>query len=185
MIFKKTLIIVTLSFITSLANAKTNVADSSNNSNLYFGLKAGQLTIDEEDTKSIDDPMIYGGFMGYQFNDKFGVEVDYLVSSEEKVTTKLGSEGKYEIASYGSYLTYRYPFADSNLYAKSKFGFAGAEVKTNYIGASTSNDDVGIAGGLGLGYRFSKNVSFEGEFNMLRSDIIDTNSFTFGTRLQF
>ncbi len=156
----------------------------------YVGVKAGILAIDnDQNASSIDKPKQFGGVVGYKLSENFGVEVDYSVTNDADVVSKYNGEGKYKVASYGMYVTYYYPFA-KGFYAKSKLGAAGAEIDETYISTDnkklkTSYDDVGIAGGLGIGYDLPYNLSVEGELNLLRSDFLDTNSLSVAMKYSF
>ncbi len=156
----------------------------------YVGVKAGVLAIDnDQNASSIDKPVQFGGVVGYKLSENFGVEVDYSVTNDADVVSKYNGEGKYKVASYGMYVTYYYPFSEG-FYAKSKLGAAGAEIDETYVSKGNkkqkiSYDDVGIAGGLGIGYDLPYNLSVEGALNLLRSDFLDTNSLSVAMKYSF
>ncbi len=163
-----------------------STSDSTNNT--YIGLKGGMISVDNTQRDELDNSFIYGVYTGYYFNDNFALEMDYSKSTKADISGTLG-QGDYQISNYGAYIAYRYPINSndlhqtSTLYAKSKLGFAGAEIDRKFS-QSISFDDVGIAGGLGLGWQVKPNFAIETEFNMLSSDI-DNKSITFGTHFQF
>ncbi|MBS9780392.1 MAG: porin family protein [Moraxellaceae bacterium] len=150
--------------------------------NTYIGIKGGQV-FDIEDNKNIktDDSLNYGIYGGYRFNDKVALEIDYTISKEAN-STQGNKKGDYKVSNYGTYLAYRYPFAQTAIYAKGKLGVGGAEIDKKY---APSIDDVGVVGGLGIGWQASKHSQLELEVNTLRSEMLDTNAVTLGMQYQF
>ena len=137
----------------------------------YVGAKIGQFMIDEGE---LDDPTAFGAYAGYNFTPEFGMEVEYVGSSEESINIS-GVNVDYDLKTYGIYGTYRYVFPNTALYAKGKLGFAKAEINVEANGfggsASDSDSDTGVAGGIGLGYLVSPNVAVEAEYAVVAEDL--------------
>lgn len=127
----------------------------------YVGLKAGQIMIDDADNAGA-----FGGFVGYQFDPNWGVEAEY-VGSTDADTDFTGLE--YNAKTYGAYGTYKYGFANTPAYVKGKLGLAKSEVEytATTTNRSITGDKTGIAGGLGLGYNVSPNMALEASYDML------------------
>lgn len=146
----------------------------------YVGAKVGQFMLDDSD---LDEPTAFGVYAGYNFTPEFGMEVEYVGSSEETYTDR-GVNVDYDLKTYGIYGTYRYAFPNTGLYAKGKLGFAKAEidVEASDFGFSDSDSDTGLAGGIGLGYSVSPNLAIEGEYAIVAEDV---DLLTIGANLKF
>lgn len=148
----------------------------------YVGAKIGQFMIDEGE---LDDPTAFGAYAGYNFTPEFGMEVEYVGSSEESINIS-GVNVDYGLKTYGIYGTYRYVFPNTALYAKGKLGFAKAEINVEANGfggsASDSDSDTGVAGGIGLGYLVNPNIAIEGEYAIVAEDI---DLLTIGANFKF
>ena len=148
----------------------------------YIGAKVGQFLVDADD---FDDLTAYGFYAGYNFTPEFGMEVEYVGSSEESVNIS-GVNVDYDLKTYGIYGTYRYTFPDTALYAKSKLGFAKAEIDMEAsrfgVRITESNSDTGLAGGIGLGYLVSPNIAIEGEYAIIAEDV---DLLTIGANFKF
>ncbi len=144
----------------------------------YVGVKAGQFLVDAD---GFDDATAYGVYGGYNFNSNFGVEVEYLGSSDADVSVR-GVDLEYDVKTYGIYGTYRYAFPNTALYAKGKLGIAKNEINASALGVNISEDDTGIAAGLGLGYSVNPDFDIEAEYAVIDSDI---NLLTVGAKLKF
>lgn len=146
----------------------------------YVGVKVGQFDLDVDNA---DDPTAYGIYGGYNFDPNFGMEVEYVGSDDADYRN-----GDIDAKTYGAYGTYRYAFPNTALYAKGKLGIAKTEVEGDYtVGSlkySDSTSDTGLAGGIGLGYAVNSNMSIEGEYAMMDSDV-DANLMTIGAHLKF
>ncbi len=150
--------------------------------NTYIGIKGGQVFGVEDKTNiNTDSGLNYGVYGGYRFNDKVALEIDFTRSKKAN-STQGNKKGNYTISNYGTYLAYRYPLAQTSMYAKGKLGVGGAEIDKAF---APSIDDVGVVGGVGLGLQANKNVQLELEFNALRSGMLDTNAVTLGMQYQF
>ncbi len=146
----------------------------------YVGAKIGQFMVDEGD---LDDPTAFGAYAGYNFTPEFGMEVEYVGSSEESINIS-GVNIDYDLKTYGIYGTYRYAFPNTALYAKAKLGFAKAEidVEASDFNVSDSDSDTGVAGGIGLGYSVSPNLAIEGEYAIVAEDV---DLLTIGANFKF
>ena len=142
----------------------------------YVGVKVGQFDLD---VNGADDPVAYGVYGGYNFDQNFGVEAEFVGSDNADYYN-----GEVDAKSYGAYGTYRYTLPNSGLYAKGKLGVA----KTEIDGSSTlpltsvSISDTGLAGGVGLGYSVNPNFGIEAEYDILSSD---ANLMSIGAHLKF
>ncbi len=159
----------------------------------YVGAKIGQYSPDEAD----DDAFSYGVYGGYKFTPEFGVEAEYLTTSDTDAYEDALEKSEYSADVYGLYATYDYAFPNTALYAKGRLGIAKNEIDVEYndkiIPAnsdSASFSDTGIAGGLGLGYNFNPMASIEAMYNIYPTvdgagEEIDANGFTLGAHLKF
>lgn len=150
----------------------------------YVGIKAGKFMVD---TDGLDDPTAYGVYAGYNFDPKFGAEIEYVGSSDTDIDTGNRIKAEYDLKTYGAYGTYRYQFPNTGLYAKGKLGFAKAEVNASVNdvfgnSGSASGSDTGVAGGIGLGYNFNPNMGIEAEYDYVAEDIA---LLTIGAQLKF
>ena len=164
----------------------------------YVGIKVGQYNPDIDDSDDIDSATSYGVYGGYKFTPEFGVEAEYLTTSDEEVYDNAFEKSEYSANVYGIYATYDYAFPTTALYAKGRLGFAKNEVNvdvTNKISSSLnesfSESDTGVAGGLGLGYNFTPMVSAEAMYNFYPSidlgdgDDFDASGITLGAHFKF
>ena len=163
----------------------------------YVGVKAGQFNLDVDGVDT-DKPTAYGVYGGYNFDPNFGVEVEYMGSDDADATFKdakgLVYDGDISAKTYGAYGTYRYYFPNTGgLYGKAKLGVAKTKVDIDAKSkltndtveyASNSTSDTGIAGGIGLGFSASPNLSVEAEYDMMDSDA-DAKLWTIGAHLKF
>ena len=163
-------------------SAGAQAAVSYGNGQPYVGAKIGQFMVDEGE---LDDPTAFGAYAGYNFTPEFGMEVEYVGSSEESINIS-GVNVDYDLKTYGIYGTYRYVFPNTALYAKGKLGFAKAEINVEANGfggsASDSDSDTGVAGGIGLGYLVSPNVAVEAEYAVVAEDL---DLLTIGANFKF
>jgi len=163
-------------------SAGAQAAVSYGNGQPYVGAKIGQFMVDEGE---LDDPTAFGAYAGYNFTPEFGMEVEYVGSSEESINVS-GVNVDYDLKTYGIYGTYRYVFPNTALYAKGKLGFAKAEINVEANGfggsASDSDSDTGVAGGIGLGYLVSPNVAVEAEYAVVAEDL---DLLTIGANFKF
>ena len=146
----------------------------------YVGVKVGQFDLDVDNA---DDPTAYGVYGGYNFDQNFGVEAEYVGSDDADYRN-----GDLDAKTYGAYGTARYQFPNTGLYAKGKLGVAKTEVEGDYtvgpVKVSKSSSDTGLAGGVGLGYSVNPNFGVEAEYSMMDSDV-DAKLLTVGAQLKF
>lgn len=173
---------VLASLVGCFMSAGAQAAVSYGNGQPYVGAKIGQFMVDEGE---LDDPTAFGAYAGYNFTPEFGMEVEYVGSSEESINVS-GVNVDYDLKTYGIYGTYRYVFPNTALYAKGKLGFAKAEINVEANGfggsASDSDSDTGVAGGIGLGYLVNPNIAIEGEYAIVAEDI---DLLTIGANFKF
>lgn len=144
----------------------------------YVGVKVGQIDADHINGKLTG----YGVYGGYNFDQNFGVEGEFIGSSDKDFT--VGTQAREgNVKTYGAYGTYRYNFNNTPFYAKGKLGVAKTDVKvTSKDGSYSHKDDqVGVAGGVGLGYKHS-NFGVEAGYNYLSSD---ANMLSLGASFAF
>lgn len=179
-ILQKTLIALSVGSLLSVsAQAAVNYAGQP-----YVGVKAGKFLVDAD---GLDDPTAYGIYAGYNFDSNFGAEIEYVGSSDTDIDTGVrGVNADYNLKTYGAYGTYRYQFPNTGLYAKGKIGFAKAELDvsaSSLVGSvSESDSDSGLAGGIGLGYNFTPNMSVEAEYDYVAEDVA---LLTLGAHIKF
>ncbi|MBP6495912.1 MAG: porin family protein [Psychrobacter sp.] len=187
------LALATASLLSVSAQAAVNYAGQP-----YIGAKVGQYSPDIDDADDIDDATSYGVYGGYKFTPEFGVEAEYLTTSDTDVFEDAVEKAEYSADVLGLYATYDYAFPTTALYAKGRLGFAKNEVNvdvTNKISSSLnesfSESDTGVAGGLGLGYNFTPMVSAEAMYNFYPSidlgdgDDFDASGVTLGAHFKF
>ena len=164
----------------------------------YAGVKVGQYSPDGDVANSIDDAISYGVYGGYKFTSGFGVEAEYLTTSDEEVYNDSEERAEYNADVYGLYGTYDYAFPNTEIYAKGRLGVAKNKVDLEYTdkiissGSFNSSDsDTGLAGGLGLGYNITPMVSVEALYNFYPSidigegDDLDASGITIGAHAKF
>ena len=160
----------------------------------YAGVKIGQYSPDEVE----DDAFSYGVYGGYKFTNQFGIEAEYLTTSDADAFEDEFEKNEYSADVYGLYATYDYAFPNTALYAKGRLGVAKNEIDVDYNDKIISSDsdsrsfsDTGVAGGLGLGYNITPMASIEAMYNFYPSielddgDEIDANGITIGAHLKF
>ena len=149
----------------------------------YVGVKVGQFDLDVADA---DKPTAYGVYGGYNFDPNFGVEAEYVGSSDADYYN-----GDIDAKTYGVYGTYRYFVPNTALYGKAKLGIARTEIEgdfTDRIGNvavrrnSYSDSDTTVAGGLGIGYAVNPDFGIEAEYDIAGSD---ADLMTIGAHLKF
>lgn len=154
----------------------------------YFGAKIGQFDVDADDSDiNLDKPTAYGVYGGYSFNKNLAVEAEYIKSSDADVTVDgFDDKSEFNAETIGLYGVYRYnlPNQLDALYVKGKLGVARSKVDAK---GADSVYDSGVAGGLGLGYDLTNNVSIEGEYTKLPDPADDASSdlWTIGAHYRF
>ena len=141
----------------------------------YVGVKVGQFDLDQN---GASNPTAYGVYGGYNFDPNFGVEAEYVGSSDADYYN-----GEVDAKTYGAYGTYRYTLPNTALYGKAKLGVAKTEIEGNGTVFNNFRDSsTRLAGGLGLGYNVNPNFGVEAEYDIVSSD---ANLMTIGAHLKF
>lgn len=177
---QKTLLALTAGALLSTgANAAINYSAGQP----YVGVKVGQADYDlnRANTKT-DKPTVYGVYGGYQFDQNFGVEAEYLGGDGADVTVGNVKAGELDTKTYGLYGTYKYNFATTPVYAKAKLGIAKTEVEAKIATTTVKSDDTGLAYGVGLGFQATPAIALEAEYAKPESD---TNLWTVGANFKF
>lgn len=150
----------------------------------YIGIKAGQTIVDDADNATA-----FGVYGGYQFDPNWGVEADYVGTSDTDTDV---NELEYNAKTYGAYGTYKYGFVNSPMYAKARLGVAKSEVEVNAKNsdASFTADKTGVAGGVGLGYNVSPNMALEASYDIMpKAEYEDSdtkvNNWAIGAHFKF
>lgn len=184
---KAILALATGSLLTVSAQAAVNYVGQP-----YVGVKVGQYNPD-----NLDKATSYGVYGGYKMANNFGIEAEFLGTSDETYENNLLREAEYSGKTYGLYGTYDYNFPNTGLYAKGRLGVAKNEmdfegkVKASNASYSRKVSDTGLAGGLGLGYNVTPMASVEAMYNMyptIEGDNIgdiDVDGITLGAHLKF
>ena len=191
-LLQKTLLAVTAgAFMTVGAQAAMNY----NTAEPYLGVKVGQYDLDGAE----DEATSYGVYGGAKFTPNFGVEAEYMTTSDEDFKTGTFTNSEYNGEMYGLYATGNYYFPNTNgIYAKGRVGVAKNEVEvdskvsgTNAKISSGSESETGIAGGLGLGYDFTPNAAVEIAYDWYPSvddvagEDLDASGITLGANFKF
>ena len=159
----------------------------------YAGVKIGQYSPDDAE----DDAFSYGVYGGYKFTPEFGLEAEYLTTSDTDAFEDSFEKSEYNADVYGLYATYDYAFPYTAVYAKGRLGVAKNEIDVEYkdkvfnTSESESFSDTGVAGGLGLGYNVSPMASVEVMYNFYPTidfddgEDLDANGVTLGAHFKF
>ena len=160
----------------------------------YAGVKIGQYSPDDAE----DDAFSYGVYGGYKFTPEFGLEAEYLTTSDTDAFEDSFEKSEYNADVYGLYATYDYAFPNTAVYAKGRLGVAKNEIDVDYTdkldaseNESFSMSDTGVAGGLGLGYNVSPMASVEVMYNFYPTidfddgEDLDANGVTLGAHFKF
>ena len=112
------------------------------------GLKAAKIDNNFEDIKDAD---AFGIILGYEFDRPVGangtstVELEYLSGDE----TDLAGIGEWEADILNLFFTYR---SAGDLYLKLKLGLSYSDINIDFPAFGEDNEDVSLAGGIGIGY---------------------------------
>jgi len=160
----------------------------------YAGVKIGQYSPDEAE----DDAVSYGVYGGYKFTPEFGIEAEYLTTSDTDAYEDRFEKSEYSADVYGVYGTYDYTFPSTALYVKGRLGVAKNEIEveitdkvSSVFNESFSVSDSGVAGGLGLGYNITPMASIEAMYNFYPTiefddgEDLDSNGITLGAHFKF
>ena len=113
-----------------------------------IGVKAAKIDNNVEQIKDADG---IGIVLGYQFDRAVGrngtstIELEYISGDD----TDLQSIASYDADILNLFLTYRSP---GTLYFKAKAGVSYSDIEINAPAFRTTNEDVALALGLGIGY---------------------------------
>ncbi|TWV81325.1 porin family protein [Moraxella sp. VT-16-12] len=165
---KAILALTAASVMTLSANAKISYGNAGEP---YVGVKAGQFDIDRIQGHK-GDLTAYGVYGGYNFDQNLGIEAEYQGADSDKYKFN-GTEYELKAKTYGAYGTYRYQFANTPVYVKGKLGVAKTEVKDKSISDNSyshETDKTSLAGGVGVGFKPTKNLGVEATYNYLNSD---------------
>lgn len=139
-----------------------------------IGVKAGKIDANNE---FIDDADAFGIVLGYEFDKAIGnfggrssFELEYLTGDE----TAIDGLGSYEADVLNAFFTYR---SAGSLYYKLKVGLSYSDVTLITPFENIENEDVSIAGGIGLGYRIGDYGQIELEYSQ---DAGDNDLGTYG-----
>lgn len=157
----------------TVANANVSYGNGAMAGQPYVGVKVGKFKVDAD----IKDPTAYGVYGGYNFDQNFGAEVEYVGSEDVK-----DGGVEYNVKTYGVYGTYRYHFNNTPVYLKGKLGVAKAEAEAKSALGSATADDTGLGLGIGLGYAPTANISLEASYDHVASDV---DLYTIGASLKF
>lgn len=166
----KVIAILLASFM--MLNVGSVYAQKKSNSGTFFGkeakgkwiigVKAGQVNTNVEE---IDKADTVGIVLGYEFDKPIGnlggtstVELEYLDADE----TDLFGVGIYDPDMLNLFFTYR---SAGDLYYKLKLGLSYSDILIQSPGVNTFSEDVALAGGIGLGYRFGDYGVVEVEYS--------------------
>lgn len=140
---------------------------SSSAGQVYVGVKAGLLDADFADKKTT----AYGVYGGYNFDQTFGVEAEYLTTST-KSYDKDAKRYEYDAKSLGAYGTYRYHVPNTTIYLKGKLGMTKTEIDNRGVGFVDTHisDKTSLAGGVGAGFQITQNVGVEAGYSYLNAD---------------
>lgn len=154
-------VVAVASVLATTANANTITYGGTKVNQPYVGAKVARVSDSFDKTSSFDYTGV-GVYAGYNFDQNFGAEVEYLA------TDKKNGE---KFQTYGAYGTYRYHFDNSPFYAKAKAGVAKVEAAidvyaedlTTVTGKARATD-TNFAYGLGAGYQ-AGNIGVEATFS--------------------
>ncbi|MDO5651768.1 MAG: porin family protein [Moraxella sp.] len=176
--YQKTLIaLAATSALAMSANAAVSYGGSSAGQP-YIGVKVGQFDLDTN-LANAKNPTAYGVYGGYNFDQNFGAEVEYVGSDDARFDAV---DSKLSAKSYGAYGTYRYHFNNTPVYAKGKLGIARTEAKATAVNLNTKASSTSLAGGVGLGFKATENFNIEAGYNYLDSD---ANMWAVGAHINF
>lgn len=171
MLNKALIALTTTAVLATGANATVNYGSA--DTGVYAGVKVGQFDIDKIEGHK-GDLTAYGIYGGYNFDQNFGVEVEYQGADGDKYTVG-NAEYELKAKTYGAYGTYRYNFGNSPVYVKGKLGVAKTEITDKGVSTASSlysaeSDETNVAGGLAIGFKPTKNFGIEAGYNYLNSD---------------
>lgn len=127
-----------------------------------IGVKAAKVDNNVED---LEDADAIGVVLGYKFDSPIGtlngsstVELEYIDGD----STNLAGIGVYDPDILNLFFTYR---SAGDLYYKFKLGLSYSDIEIETPGFVSGTEDVALAGGIGLGYKFGDYGSIELEYS--------------------
>lgn len=151
----------------ALATSQVAAADAG----LYAGVSLGYANIDPPSTfgsAKDDSDTVVGGIAGYQFNDMFGVEVQYTGAGKFRTAT---ASGKADMLSLSGVATL--PLSDAfGLYGK----LGIAEAYGNGTGTARDEDRTAATFGLGMKYSLSRNFDARLGWDRYKASLRNTAS---------
>lgn len=147
------------------------------NGKTYVGAKFGIFNVDvDANNINVGKPTAYGVYAGYLLDNNFGIEGEYITSSDAEITFNdiPGASVDFNARTIGLYATYDYRFVENapNLYVKGKLGLAESK---NEIGKDGEVDGNGLAGGIALGYDLTEKVTVQAEYEKLPDSADDAS----------
>ncbi|MEX2964105.1 outer membrane beta-barrel protein [Microbulbifer sp. TYP-18] len=132
---------------------------------VYIGGVFGLMNTDVGRTS----PFNVGVRGGYTWSSGWGVEAEYTDSASDGSLDVFGvgvspTSADYSISTEALYLTY---MTSGDLYFKARLGYLNETVDIASFSASDSGGSVGLGGG----FKFSENVSFETEYTLIEEDV--------------
>ncbi|WP_019672094.1 porin family protein [Psychrobacter lutiphocae] len=194
--FNKALFAVAVATASSLVSVGATAAVNYGNGMVvepYVGIKFGQYDLDHAEDKGIS----YGVYGGAKFTSNFGIEAEYLGSSDEDYQSDFSRHSEYHADVYGIYGTAQYLFPATPVYVKGRVGVAKNKVKVDartyrYWQHEGGYSDSGLAGGLGFGYNLAPNASVEIAYdwypkidNLADQGNSDATGITLGAHMRF
>lgn len=146
----------------------------------YVGVKVGQVSTDVANSPKA---VSYGVYGGYNFNQNFGAEVDFVGAEKEFEVN--GQNYTLDAKTFGAYGTYRYNFADTPFSIKGKLGVAKTDADVKMAGNDNEFaklDKVSPAGGVALGYAVNNSFGLEAGYDYLNKD---AQGWSLGASLKF
>lgn len=159
--------------VATTASANVNYGKSAMAGQPYVGVKVGKFKVDAD----VKDPTAYGVYGGYNFDQNFGAEVEYVGSSDVSV-----GSAEYKVKTYGAYGTYRYHFNNTPVYLKGKLGIAKTEAQLKGPLNNIKDSDTGLSFGVGAGYAPTANIALEANYDRVASNV---DVYSVGASLKF
>ncbi|MFL6624030.1 MAG: porin family protein [Sulfurifustis sp.] len=162
--------------IALVAGVTICAAAAAQESPLYFGLKAGQMDIDQS---GFDTSSNFGLLLGYDLfrdvNGSLAIEAEYTrdISKGDVQIGAANGDWKIEtLAAYGAYRT------AGPIYLKAKAGYLSEDISVSGVsGTGVSGNDSGFSFGAGVGYYFNRKTGIEFEYTVIEQDV---NFFSIG-----
>lgn len=172
-LYKLLFVAIAIATATVSASAAMNYGTSAGQP--YVGVKVGQANYNKaivsgNTTYIANKPIAYGVFGGYQLDQNFGAEVEYVSGRNADITNNNVKNGNISVKTYGAYGTYKYGIDTVPVYAKAKLGIAKTDVKIQQTETKTVGN-TGLAYGLGVGYQASPNLAIEAEYAKAKGDV--------------